>query len=264
VELNQAELKAATDFLEADGFSAFTLDLLSGLDETDPVSEHSVRLIDNYSVSAMGYNLYKVEMVLEGMPEEPCLWCGVEAAWDAEESAWDTTVVADTELTAIRPLAISGVEWWKDPRPSTLTISFKYGVNFEPECTTLVFELETLLSPFPDGSTASVEYFDLVPPSIAMTPVSNTGFTADLSEWLGGDVFANFTVDFNGGTWQPAAGEGFRATLTAYDQNDNVMWDHSEELYTNFPGEPPEPAYATGGYLATSAECSGAEFGGGY
>jgi hypothetical protein len=193
VQLTQAQLAIAESNIQLHGYTWFTMPLLSGRDETDVVSDHSVRLIDNYQVSAVGWNLYKLSMTLEDR------------------------------------------------------------VDIDLVCTKLVFELETLQSPFPAGSTASVGYHDLDPPSIDMTPVSNTKFIADLSEWLEIDVYANFTVDFNGGTWQPAEGEGLRATLTFYDQNDDAMWDLSVELYTT-----------TGGYLAIGAYCGEADIGGAY
>lgn len=66
VLLTQAQLGVATEFLETYGFTWFTIDLLSG--EGNPSGEvlpHSVRLREAYSVSAAGYDLYRVELTLE-------------------------------------------------------------------------------------------------------------------------------------------------------------------------------------------------------
>lgn len=69
VLVSQSQLKLATNFLEASGFTWFSIDLLSGHWQDGIVSSHCVRLSEDYSVSAVGADYYRVQMLLEQLVE---------------------------------------------------------------------------------------------------------------------------------------------------------------------------------------------------
>ncbi len=68
VFVTQEQLNSVTAFLIADGFSWFSMDLLSGQLDGDPVSLHLVRLAESFQVSAVGMDYYKIQMQLEQIP----------------------------------------------------------------------------------------------------------------------------------------------------------------------------------------------------
>ncbi len=69
VQLTQAQLKLATNYLEVSGFTWFSMDLLSGQSDSEIVSSHCVRLTKDYSVSALGYDLYTLSAEVEQLVE---------------------------------------------------------------------------------------------------------------------------------------------------------------------------------------------------
>lgn len=87
VQLTQAQLKTATDYLEAGGFTWFPITLLSGKDFADSVSVHCLRLTSDYSVSAVGYDLYKLQMSAEQLVENSVLVTSILYPLDVWEGA---------------------------------------------------------------------------------------------------------------------------------------------------------------------------------
>jgi hypothetical protein len=64
--LSVAQLKIATNFLEQYGFQSFSIELLSGAAE-DLVRSHNVKLIKDFSVSALAYNTYRLSADVESL-----------------------------------------------------------------------------------------------------------------------------------------------------------------------------------------------------
>jgi hypothetical protein len=69
VKLRQAQLKIAINFLETYGYTWFSIELLSGEYSDAPVSPHCVRLAEAYTITAIGADLYSLQMVLEQLVE---------------------------------------------------------------------------------------------------------------------------------------------------------------------------------------------------
>lgn len=67
--LNTQQLNIAENFLKTYGYSYFTADLISQ-DGTIVISEQSVRLIENIQVQMLGYNAFKITLVLEKPAQE--------------------------------------------------------------------------------------------------------------------------------------------------------------------------------------------------
>jgi hypothetical protein len=87
VQVTQAQLKVATDFLEVYGFTWFSIELLSGQYFSEPVSTQCVRLSADYSVSAVGYDLYKLQMSLEQLVEVSTIYTSMLYPFNLEEAA---------------------------------------------------------------------------------------------------------------------------------------------------------------------------------
>jgi hypothetical protein len=92
VMLTQAQLSVATEFLEADGFAGFTIGLICGRSQT-VVTDLDVRVSDNYTVDAVGLNLYKLSMSLQDVPPR----CTV--VWVPEEYSWEPEPGRELQLT---------------------------------------------------------------------------------------------------------------------------------------------------------------------
>lgn len=61
VLLTQSQLVVAETFLKAQGVGTFTVDAVSG----GPYAEQQVRLMNGWSVTAVGVNSYRLRLVLE-------------------------------------------------------------------------------------------------------------------------------------------------------------------------------------------------------
>lgn len=55
--LTQSKLKAATNFIESQGYSGFTIDLVNG--------ETTIRIMMDYAVNSIGYNTYKLTLKVD-------------------------------------------------------------------------------------------------------------------------------------------------------------------------------------------------------
>lgn len=69
VLLTQPQVRTAVAFLEAEGFTWFAIDLLSGQSDAEIIASHCVRVIDNFTISAVGNGHYRLEMTLEQLVE---------------------------------------------------------------------------------------------------------------------------------------------------------------------------------------------------
>lgn len=68
--LTQAELQAARAFLDTDGYTWFTIDLLSSYGDVVP---HNARLIEDYNVTTVGSDTHKLTYTVEAffLPTTP-------------------------------------------------------------------------------------------------------------------------------------------------------------------------------------------------
>jgi len=69
VLLTQSQVRTATAFLETSGFSWFSMDLLSGHRDAEVIASHCVKVVNNFTLSAVGANYYRLEMTLEQLVE---------------------------------------------------------------------------------------------------------------------------------------------------------------------------------------------------
>lgn len=55
-----------------------------------------------------------------------CLWCSVYPdSWDAVEGAWIFVNSLGGQVAFLQPALLNGAEWWKNPRPDSLTMEIK-------------------------------------------------------------------------------------------------------------------------------------------
>lgn len=85
VLLTQPQVQTAVAFLEAEGFTWFSIDLLSGQRDAEPVAAHCVRVVQDFSISAVGNGHYRLEMTLEQLVERSVIV--TTTLYNAE--AWD-------------------------------------------------------------------------------------------------------------------------------------------------------------------------------
>ena len=140
-EVPTADLYEMEAWVAEYGYDWFTMRLVTGDNTGLEAEPHIVRIMADPSYGDVYGENITITLSIEVQnspvvcpepePDEPaCLWCGVPynyTTWDAEEDAWVGSGSQGGLYEFIRPVQVDGVDWWKDPRPDSLTLQFKTG-----------------------------------------------------------------------------------------------------------------------------------------